>query len=177
MYLFNRDLQCLPIAPVYQSFKQGEGYAIFTCKTKTTRNPLYKWQVRVSLPTCSADSVCVLFVRQEIIRIIVLSFQVGHGAINQFSFSPCGHFLATVSQDGYMRLFNYDNMELHGCARSYFGGFTCVCWSPDGKYIACGGEDDLVTVYSVADNRIVVRGQGHRSWVTQVRIIQVCDDS
>lgn len=22
----------------------------------------------------------------------------------------------------------------------------CVCWSPDGKYIVAGGEDDLVTV-------------------------------
>jgi WD40 repeat protein len=141
LYVFNHELPCAPTAPVYQVFKQGPaegGFAVYTCKAKSTRNPLYKWAV-------------------------------GHGAINQFAFSPCGHFLATASQDGYMRLFNYDSMELVGLARSYFGGFTCVCWSPDGRYIACGGEDDLVTIYSVVENRIVVRGQGHKSWVSQVR--------
>ena len=40
--------------------------------------------------------------------------------------------------------------------------------SPDGKYIVTGGEDDLVNVYSVAERRIVVRGQGHKSWVSVV---------
>ena len=52
--------------------------------------------------------------------------------------------------------------------RSYFGGFLCTCWSPDGKYVVCGGEDDLVTVYSMEEKRIVVRGQGHKSWVSVV---------
>ena len=117
MYVFNHELLCSPTAPVYQLFKQGEGFSIYTCKAKSTRNPLYKWTV-------------------------------GHGAISQFAFSPCGHFLAVMSHDGYMRLFNHDTMELIGTARSYFGGFSCVAWSPDGRYIACGGEDDLVTVYS-----------------------------
>jgi WD repeat-containing protein 20 len=59
-------------------------------------------------------------------------------------------------------------MELVGIARSYFGGFLCVCWSPDSKYIVVGGEDDLVTVYSFNERRVVARGQGHRSWVSVV---------
>lgn len=59
-------------------------------------------------------------------------------------------------------------MELVGIARSYFGGFLCVCWSPDGKYIVVGGEDDLVTVYSFNEKRVVARGHGHRSWVSVV---------
>lgn len=76
--------------------------------------------------------------------------------------------LAIVSQDGFLRVFNYDKMELMGVARSYFGGFLCVCWSPDGKYIVVGGEDDLVTVWSLHERRVVARGQGHRSWVSVV---------
>lgn len=76
--------------------------------------------------------------------------------------------LAIVSQDGFLRVFHYDRMELLGIARSYFGGFLCVCWSPDGKYIVVGGEDDLVTVWSLQDRRVVARGQGHRSWVSVV---------
>lgn len=76
--------------------------------------------------------------------------------------------LAIVSQDGFLRVFHYDTMELLGIARSYFGGFLCVCWSPDSKYVVVGGEDDLVTVWSVNERRVVARGQGHRSWVSVV---------
>jgi WD40 repeat protein len=52
--------------------------------------------------------------------------------------------------------------------RSYFGGLLCLAWSPDYKLIATGGEDDLLTVYSVQEKRVLCRGQGHKSWVSQV---------
>lgn len=73
-----------------------------------------------------------------------------------------------VSQDGCLRVFNYDAMELIGLATSFFGGLLCVCWSPDGHLVVAGGEDDLVTVWSFQQRRIVARGQGHRSWITVV---------
>ncbi|XP_017092823.2 WD repeat-containing protein 20 [Drosophila bipectinata] len=139
LYLYNEELPCAATAPSYQPFKLGDGYTILTCKAKSTRNPLYKW-------VFSTDNCCV----------------------NEFCFSPCGSHLAVVSQDGFLRVFHYDTMELLGIARSYFGGFLCVCWSPDGKYIVVGGEDDLVTVWSLQERRVVARGQGHRSWVSVV---------
>ncbi|XP_017131493.1 WD repeat-containing protein 20 [Drosophila elegans] len=139
LYLYNEELPCAATAPSYQPFKLGDGYTILTCKAKTTRNPLYKW-------VFSTDNCCV----------------------NELCFSPCGSQLAVVSQDGFLRVFHYDTMELLGIARSYFGGFLCVCWSPDGKYIVVGGEDDLVTVWSLHERRVVARGQGHRSWVSVV---------
>ncbi|KAL5283559.1 WDR20 family protein [Megaselia abdita] len=139
LYLYNEELACSPTAPNYQPFKMGDGYTILTCKSKSTRNPLYKWM-----------------------------FSTDNCGINEFAFSPCGTNLAIVSQDGFLRVFHYDTMELLGIARSYFGGFLCVCWSPDGKYIVVGGEDDLVTVWSFYERRVVARGQGHRSWVSVV---------
>jgi len=160
MYVYNHELPCAPTthAPVYQLFKQGQGYAVYTCKTKTTRNPLYKWAVGEAVggnlsSSSNANSQA--------------SF-AGSSSINEFAFSPCGHYLAVASQDGYLRVFNYDTMELVGSARSYFGGLLCVCWSPDGKYIGVGGEDDLITLYSMAEKRVVARGQGHKSWVSVV---------
>ncbi len=36
-----------------------------------------------------------------------------------------------------------------------------------------GGEDDLVTVFSPAEKRVVARGQGHKSWVTRVAFDKV----
>lgn len=139
LYLYNEELPCSATAPNYQNFKMGDGFTVLTCKSKSTRNPLYKWV-----------------------------FTTDNCSINEFGFSPCGSMLAVVSQDGFLRVFDYDSMELVGIARSYFGGFLCVCWSPDSKYIVVGGEDDLVTVWSVNERRVVARGQGHRSWVSVV---------
>uniref|UniRef100_A0ABK0LHI2 WD repeat domain 20 n=1 Tax=Rattus norvegicus TaxID=10116 RepID=A0ABK0LHI2_RAT len=137
MYLYNVEHTCGTTAPHYQLLKQGESFAVHTCKSKSTRNPLLKWTV-------------------------------GEGALNEFAFSPDGKFLACVSQDGFLRVFNFDSVELHGTMKSYFGGLLCVCWSPDGKYIVTGGEDDLVTVWSFLDCRVIARGHGHKSWVSVV---------
>jgi hypothetical protein len=149
MYLYNEELPCGQTPPNYQPFKHGEGFAVYTCKTKSTRNPLYRWVI-------------------------------GSGAINEFAFSPCSRYLATVSQDGHLRVFNYNSMELVGTMKSYFGGLLCVCWSPDGKYIVTGGEDDLVSVWSFHEKRVICRGHGHRSWVNVVAFDNftclVCDD-
>lgn len=99
---------------------------------------------------------------------LIIRWVIGNGAINDFAFSPCSKYLAVVSQDGCLRVLNYDAMELIGLATSFFGGLLCVCWSPDGQLVVAGGEDDLVTVWSFQQKRIVARGQGHRSWITVV---------
>lgn len=51
---------------------------------------------------------------------------------------------------------------------SYYDGLICVCWSPDGRYILTGGQDDLVSIWSLADCMLVARCQGHNSWVNSV---------
>ncbi|UYV82399.1 WDR20 [Cordylochernes scorpioides] len=137
MYVYKEGLPCSATTPQYQLFKQGEGFSVYICKTKSTRNPLYMWSV-------------------------------GEGSLNEFAFSPCSKYLATVSQDGFLRVFNYDTMDVVGMVRSYFGELRCVCWSPDCKYVVVGGEDDLVTVWSLHQRRVVARGQGHKSWISVV---------
>lgn len=60
---------------------------------------------------------------------------------------------------------------------SYYGGLVCVCWSPDGKYVVTGGQDDLVSIWSFDERRIVARCEGHHSWVTSVAFDPWrCDD-
>ncbi|CAL8352436.1 unnamed protein product [Lota lota] len=137
LYLYNVDHPCGTAAPQYSLLRQGEGFAVYACKTKTPRNPLLRWAV-------------------------------GEGGLNEFSFSPDGVHVACVGQDGCLRVFHFDSMELQGVMKSYFGGLLCVSWSPDGKYLATGGEDDLVTVWSFAESRVVARGHGHKSWVNVV---------
>ena len=38
----------------------------------------------------------------------------------------------------------------------------CVAWSPDGRLIAAGAEDDLIHVYSTEESKVVLRCQGHK---------------
>ncbi len=67
--------------------------------------------------------------------------------------------------------------RLIGLFYSYYGGLTCVCWSPDGKYVVTGGQDDLLSIWCVADSTLVARCQGHHSWVTSVAFDPWrCDD-
>ncbi|KAI1894045.1 hypothetical protein AGOR_G00129950 [Albula goreensis] len=137
LYLYNVEHPCGTAAPQYSLLRQGDGFAVYACKTKTPRNPLLRWAV-------------------------------GEGGLNEFAFSPDGVHVACVGQDGCLRVFHFDSMELQGVMKSYFGGLLCVSWSPDGKYLATGGEDDLVTVWSFTEGRVVARGHGHKSWVNVV---------
>ena len=52
--------------------------------------------------------------------------------------------------------------------QSYYGGLLCCAFSQDGRYLAAAGEDDLVSMYSVAEREVVAWGEGHSSWVTAV---------
>ncbi|MGH0168688.1 UNVERIFIED_CONTAM: hypothetical protein FKN15_055120 [Acipenser sinensis] len=88
LYLYNVEHPCGTAAPQYSLLRQGDGFAVYTCKSKTPRNPLLRWAV-------------------------------GEGGLNEFAFSPDGVHLACVGQDGCLRVFHFDSMELHVC--------VCVC--------------------------------------------------
>lgn len=187
MYLYDETLAQLS-APTYNLFKQGIGFSVHTCKTKSTRNPLYRWTLG-SPNTSKLDNTKPLsknsdhvngFVANKICETqtdslnfdssaISSLFDDSNVSINQFAFSPCGRFLAIITEDGYMRVMEYHEMELYGFMRSYFGGLLCVDWSPDSLFIVTGGQDDLVTIWSVLDRAVICRCQGHKSWVSMVR--------
>ena len=74
----------------------------------------------------------------------------------------CGLVLALATADGFVRIFDFHGRELIGQMKSYFGAMLCVAWSGDGILLAAGAEDDLVHVYSMQENRVILRCQGHR---------------
>ncbi|PYH92972.1 catabolite repression protein creC [Aspergillus ellipticus CBS 707.79] len=98
----------------------------------------------------------------------VALWKLANQKISQFSFSPDHRHLAIVLEDGSLRVMDYLKEEVLDIFRSYYGGLICVCWSPDGKYIVTGGQDDLVTIWSLPERKIVARCQGHNSWVSAV---------
>ncbi|KAF2139395.1 uncharacterized protein K452DRAFT_320521 [Aplosporella prunicola CBS 121167] len=104
-------------------------------------------------------------------------WKVSNSKINAFAFSPDNRHLAVVSEDGTLRIIDYLQEQLLDVFSSYYGGLMCVCWSPDGRYIVTGGQDDLVSIWSLEDSMLVARCQGHNSWVTAVAFDPWrCDD-
>ncbi|CAK7267650.1 hypothetical protein SEPCBS57363_002694 [Sporothrix epigloea] len=95
-------------------------------------------------------------------------WKLSNQRINAFAFSPQQNLVAVVSEDGSLRIIDILREELLGLFYSYYGGLTCVCWSPDGKYVVTGGQDDLLSIWHVTDQTLVARCQGHHSWVTSV---------
>ncbi|KAI1817333.1 catabolite repression protein creC [Poronia punctata] len=98
----------------------------------------------------------------------VAVWKLSNQRINAFQFSPDNRHLAVVSEDGTMRIIDYLKEELLGLYNAYYGGFTCVCWSPDGKYVLTGGQDDLISIWYPQETTLIARCQGHQSWVTSV---------
>ncbi|QRW14357.1 catabolite repression protein creC [Ceratobasidium sp. AG-Ba] len=89
-------------------------------------------------------------------------------SIADFVFSPDVRYVAAISEDGCLRIIDALTETLMDVYQSYFGALTCVAWSPDGRYILVGGQDDLVTVLSPWEQRVIARCQGHLSFVSSV---------
>ena len=117
----------------------------------------------------------------------VAYWKVSNQKINAMQFSADGRFLAIVSEDGSLRILDFtqekcDALPLFtSCVAdlrcpprildlysSYYGGVTCVCWSPDGRFLLTGGQDDLLSLWSFDDRELVARCAGHHSWITSV---------
>ncbi|KAH6648025.1 catabolite repression protein creC [Truncatella angustata] len=98
----------------------------------------------------------------------VAIWKLSNQRINAFAFSPDNRHLAAVSEDGTFRVIDYLEEKLLTIFPAYYGGFMCVCWSPDGKYVLTGGQDDLISIWAPFEGTIIARCQGHGSWVTSV---------
>ncbi|KAK2074650.1 hypothetical protein P8C59_008842 [Phyllachora maydis] len=103
----------------------------------------------------------------------VAVWKLSNQRINAFAFSPDRRHLAVVSEDGSLRIIDYLKEELLDLFYSYYGGLICVCWSPDGKYVLTGGQDDLISICVGEDCRICLWdfsvGMLHRPKAASVR--------
>ena len=99
----------------------------------------------------------------------VAAWKVSNMKNSGMAFSPDGQMLAVVCEDGTLTIIDYINERVADVYRSYYGAMLCVTWSPDGRYVLTGGQDDLVSIWSLADQALVARCVGHESWVTDVK--------
>ncbi|KOS14118.1 wd40 repeat-like protein [Malassezia pachydermatis] len=96
----------------------------------------------------------------------IAHWRVARDRLTDMAFCPTAQLLAVTSADGCLRLIDMDREVLVRSFASYFGGFTSVCWSPDGRFLLTGGQDDLITIWAPHDAHVVAHAQGHQSFVT-----------
>jgi catabolite repression protein CreC len=105
--------------------------------------------------------------REQAMKYNPLSYwELTNSTVSAFEFSHDGKLLAVTTNQGHLALFNWEKEILTDVFTSYYGGLGCLAFSPDSRYLLCGGQDDMVSIYSVPERRIVGRGEGHHSWVT-----------
>ncbi|EME32313.1 Probable catabolite repression protein creC [Galdieria sulphuraria] len=88
--------------------------------------------------------------------------------ITDIAFSPDGSQLALTFKDGFLRICDFSREQILFSFQSYFGALLCVSWSPDGQYVATGGEDDLVSLWEPVTRQLICRMQAHTSFVSAI---------
>lgn len=117
-------------------------------------------------------------------------WHVSRAALTAIAFSPsaagAGHAaLALADAAGVVRVLTWPGAARPGemvslcCVRSYYSAVRALAWSPDSRFVAFGGEADLVEVLDVMAGggryaHVCAWGEGqHSSWVEAVAWTQL----
>lgn len=87
-------------------------------------------------------------------------------SINQVEFSACGNFLASCSLDGTTIIWDMTTYKQRGTLFGREGGIKACRFSPDSKFIAAGGDHELVTLWNVDNQSFIQNMAGHTDAIT-----------
>ncbi|KXN92246.1 putative catabolite repression protein creC [Leucoagaricus sp. SymC.cos] len=100
--------------------------------------------------------------KDKVVKNPVSHWRISHKSVVDFVFSPDVKYVAAISEDGCLRIIDALAEQLVDCYASYFGALTCVAWSPDGRFVLTGGQDDLITIFSPWEQRVRCDGRTYR---------------
>ena len=72
------------------------------------------------------------------------------GGTVAIAFHPTGNRLASTSLDESIFIWDLDNKQLLAELTAHDGQVTCLAYSPDGKWLATGGEDRTIRLWNDA---------------------------
>ncbi|KAJ7685520.1 catabolite repression protein creC [Mycena polygramma] len=168
---------------VYDKEREDGNFTPQDPAQKTTDSPSSDGQQGSSNPWDPIDSIFVTMPpwhpvssgagitvpsKDKVAKNPVSHWRVSRRSVVDFVFSPDVKYVAAISEDGCLRVIDALAEQLVDCYASYFGALTTVAWSPDGRFILTGGQDDLLTIFSPWEQRVVARCQGHSSFVSAV---------
>uniref|UniRef100_A0A8C7Z369 WD repeat domain 20b n=1 Tax=Oryzias sinensis TaxID=183150 RepID=A0A8C7Z369_9TELE len=123
MYLYNAENTCGTTAPHYQLLKQGEDYAVHTCKSKSTRNPLLRWTVgegALNEFAFSPDGKFLACASQDgFLRVFGFDAAELHGTMKSYfggllcvCWSPDGRYIVAGGEDDLVTVWSFQDCKV-----------------------------------------------------------------
>ncbi|KAF3090554.1 WD domain protein [Orbilia oligospora] len=90
----------------------------------------------------------------------------GHnGGVSSVKFSPDGKWIASVSADKSLRVWDSRTGELEQIFEAHTAGISDVAWSPDSKTLATGSDDKTIRLWELKSGRMIRILKGHHNYV------------
>ncbi|XP_029351934.1 WD repeat-containing protein 20 isoform X6 [Echeneis naucrates] len=123
MYLYNVENTCGTTAPHYQLLKQGENYAVHTCKSKSARNPLLRWTVgegSLNEFAFSPDGKFLACASQDgFLRVFGFDAAELHGTMKSYfggllcvCWSPDGRYIVAGGEDDLVTVWSFSDCRV-----------------------------------------------------------------
>ncbi|XP_034017627.1 WD repeat-containing protein 20 [Thalassophryne amazonica] len=123
MYLYNVEHTCGTTAPHYQLLKQGENYAVHTCKSKSPRNPLLCWTVgegALNEFAFSPDGKFLACASQDgFLRVFGFDAAELHGTMKSYfggllcvCWSPDGRYIVAGGEDDLVSVWSFSDCRV-----------------------------------------------------------------
>ncbi len=131
------SIRCLAISPDGQSIAAANGQSVWTWNANAPDHP-------VEMGTTAEDE------------------KLSNQMVWDVAFSPDGHWLASASWDGNVRLWNLDEpREKIQPFKALNGAAWAVAFSPDGRTLATGGDDATIKLWNLASRQQTATLRGH----------------
>ncbi|KAF3941631.1 Jouberin [Dactylella cylindrospora] len=78
--------------------------------------------------------------------------------VSSVKFSPDGKWIASVSADQSMRVWDAFTGELEQIFEAHTAGISDVAWSPDSKTLATGSDDKTIRLWDLKSGNMIVSG-------------------
>jgi platelet-activating factor acetylhydrolase IB subunit alpha len=91
--------------------------------------------------------------------------------INKVLIHPIYDLVATASEDGSIRLWNYDSGEHEKTLKSHTGMVNNLSFHPNGQFLASCSTDMTIKLWSLKTHTVIKTLQGHEHEVSDVEFV------
>ncbi|XP_025920885.1 dystrophia myotonica WD repeat-containing protein-like, partial [Apteryx rowi] len=141
LYLYNVEHPCGSAPPQYSLLKQGEGFSVFACKSKSARNPLAKWAVgegALNEFAFSPDGRYLACVSQDgCLRVFHFDAMLLQGMMKSYfggllcvCWSPDGRYVVTGGEDDLVTVWSFAEGRVVARGHGHKSWVNAVAFDP-----------------------------------------------
>ncbi|OQV24704.1 Serine/threonine-protein phosphatase 2A 56 kDa regulatory subunit delta isoform [Hypsibius exemplaris] len=137
LFQFDESLPWIAAPPSYQVHKHGEGFAVYTCKSRSARNPAYRWIIGEGSLNAIAFSPCGRYLATVShdggLRVFLFDTNELQGSAKSYfggllclCWSPDSKFICCAGEDDLVHLFSMESKKIVARGRGHRSWVTAV---------------------------------------------------